>query len=213
MDLPTMRARVRKDLHDEDSTSYRWTDDILDRHIARAVYDFSLSIPREAKATLQTTPGSREIDISSLSDRVSIEAVEYPVDQYPQVFVRYQLWGNILTLLVDSEPSAAENVYIYYSRQHTLDATTSTLPPHLEDLVALGAAAYAALEWANYAQNRVNVGGDDVWRRYLVWGRERMAQFHKELKRYGYKNRVRARTLYKPALPIKSQSSDWGPGG
>ena len=41
MDLPTMRARVRRDLHDEDSNNYRWTDDELDRHIQRALNEVS----------------------------------------------------------------------------------------------------------------------------------------------------------------------------
>ena len=64
MDLPTMRARVRNDLHDEDSANYRWTDGELDRHIQRAVRDFSLAYPLEAKTALAATPGSRDISIS-----------------------------------------------------------------------------------------------------------------------------------------------------
>ncbi len=41
MNLTDMRTLVRRDLHDEDATSYRWTNDELDRHIARALKDFS----------------------------------------------------------------------------------------------------------------------------------------------------------------------------
>ena len=83
MDLPQMRARVRQDLHDEDSENYRWTDDELDRHIQHAVRELSLAVPQEAKATLTTTAGSRGLSVTSLSDLVSVEAVEYPVDKYP----------------------------------------------------------------------------------------------------------------------------------
>jgi len=57
MDLMTMRARVRRDLHDEDSTQYRWTHAELDRHVQRAVQEISLAAPREASATLQFAPG------------------------------------------------------------------------------------------------------------------------------------------------------------
>ncbi len=48
MNLTEMRDRLRKDLHDEDPQNQRWTDAELDRHIQRAVSDFSLSVPLEA---------------------------------------------------------------------------------------------------------------------------------------------------------------------
>jgi hypothetical protein len=206
-----MRARVRQDLHDEDSQNYRWTDAELDRHIEHAVRELSLAAPQEAKATFQTTAGSREISVTTLSNVVAIEAVEYPVDKYPPVYAPFSLWNYTLTLLVDQVPQGGEDVYIYYTRLHTLDATTSTIPPPLEDLVAMGAAAYAALEWASYATNRVNVGGDETWRNYLAWGQDRLAAFARGLARHSRKNALRTRRLYRPYLPRDSQTTDWGP--
>ena len=41
MNLADMRTIVRRDLHDEEASNYRWTNDELDRHIAHAVKDFS----------------------------------------------------------------------------------------------------------------------------------------------------------------------------
>ncbi len=209
--LSDIRSRLRKDLHDEDSGNYRWTDAVLDRHIQKAVYEFSLAIPRQEKATKQTTSGSRDIDISSLTDRVEIERVEYPIGKYPPHYVRYSLWGNTLTLLVDSVPGSVQDVYIYYGKMHTLEASGSTIPQSLEDLLCLGASAYAAIEWASYAQNRVNVGGEDTWRAYLTWGQDRLARFHKELNRHRHKNRVRISSLYIPARLPDSQTTDGGP--
>ena len=78
MDLATMRGRIRKDLHDEDSQNYRWTDTVLDRHIDHAVRELSFALPREQTATLSTTAGSRDLSLSSLTDLVQVEAVEYP---------------------------------------------------------------------------------------------------------------------------------------
>ena len=72
MNLAEMRAIVRRDLHDEDSGNYRWTDDELDRHIAHAVKEFSEYIPYEQKATKATTSGSRELDISTITDRIMV---------------------------------------------------------------------------------------------------------------------------------------------
>jgi len=76
MTLTEMRAIVRRDLHDEDAANYRWSDDELDRHIAHAVKEFSEAIPYEQKATIATASGSREIDISTITDRIMVEAVE-----------------------------------------------------------------------------------------------------------------------------------------
>jgi len=198
MNLADMRARIRKDLRDEDSQNYRWTDDELNRHIDRAVRELSLSCPLETKATLTTTAGSRDLSLSSLSGVVEIEAVEYPAGNYPPSYVRFSAWSDTLTLLIDSLPGDGEDVYVYYGKLHTLDAGSSTVPARLEDLVATGAAGYAAIEWASFATNRVNVGGLDVWRSYLTWGQDRLAQFLKGLAKHSKKNAVRARKLYTP---------------
>jgi hypothetical protein len=209
VNLSEMRTRVRRDLHDEDPANQRWTDDELDRHIERAVRELSLAIPLEAKATLTTTEGSRDISLASLSDLVAVEAAEYPVDKYPPSYIPFSVWAGTLTLLVDATPPGGESVNIYYGEMHTLDAATSTILPHLEELVASGAAAYAALEWASFATNRINVGGQDVWRQYLTWGQERLAVFSRALAKHSRRNAVRVRQLYTPATQPVDQSTVW----
>lgn len=211
MDLATMRTRVRRDLHDEDSASYRWTDAELDRHLDRAVRELSLAVPLQYKTPVTTTAGSRNLSLVPLGGLVQVEAVEYPVDKYPPVFVPFSLWGEALTMLIDAAPPAGQSVYVYFGKLHTLDATSSTIPTRLEDLVALGAAAYAALEWASYATNRVNLGGEETWRHYLAWGQDRLGDFARGLARSSRNNAVRLRRLYRPAAPLPSQSSDPGP--
>ena len=210
MNLTEMRTVVRRDLHDEDAANYRWTNDELDRHIAHAVKDFSEAIPYEQKATKATTSGSREIDISTITNRITVEAVEYPVDKFPKRYQRFSLWADTLTLLGDEVPDGS-NAYIYYGKLHTLDTTTSTIPTIYEDLIAVGACGYAAIEWAVYAINRVNVGGTPTPGEFLAWGKEKLNHFKAELKRLGRRNRVRIRSLYKPyELPV-SKSTDYGP--
>jgi hypothetical protein len=196
MDLNTMRNIVRRDLRDEDAGNYRWSDDELNRHIAHAVNEFSEAVPFPAKAILPTTPDSRVIDISSLTDRVMVEAVEYPVDEFPPCYQKFALWGHALTLFGDEVPDGS-NCNVYYGILHTLDAEESTIPTKHEDLVAIGAEGYAAVEWANYAINRVNLGGDRTPTDFLNWGNERLKQFKSELKRLGRRNKVRIRQLYR----------------
>ncbi len=86
-DLATIRATVRTDLHDEDPTDERWTDAELDRHIRRALLEYSLRSPLEAKSTLQTVPGSRDLDVSALASRVRIVAAEFPTGEYPPGYI------------------------------------------------------------------------------------------------------------------------------
>ncbi len=208
-----IRGYVRIDLHDEDATNYRWTDATLNRHIAQAVKELSFHIPREVKTTLDTVASSRDITLPvGVTDLVEIAAVEYPAGNFPRTYVRYSLWNNVLTLMGEDIPAAnGEDVYLYWYQLHTLDTTSTTLPTWTYDLVALGAAAMAAIEWASYATNRVNVGGEATWKNYLSWGTEALKQFREEIARKGRKGSVRSSSLFAPSAPAQSQSTDPGP--
>ena len=210
MNLAEMRAMVRRDLKDEDAANYRWSDDELDRHIAHTVKEFSEAIPLEQKATKATTAGSRELDISTITKRIMVQAIEYPVDRFPKIYQLFSLWADTITLLGDEVPDGGD-AYIYYGKLHTLDATSSTIPSHLEDLIATGACGYAAVEWAAFAINRVNVGGTITADEFLNWGREKLSYFRNELRRLGRRNRARLNQLYKPAYPAVSKTTDYGP--
>jgi len=210
MNLTEMRTLVRRDLKDEDAANYRWTNDELDRHILNALKEFSEALPLEQKATIATVSDSREIDISSLTTRIMLVAVEYPVDKFPQRYQRFALWGDTLTILGNETPDGS-NCYIYYGKLHTLDGATSTIPTKHEDLVATGAAGYAAVSASVYTTNRVSVGGSITPREFLRWGKERLRQFKSELKRLGRRSRVRVRVLYNPYYPPVSKSTDYGP--
>jgi len=208
--LTTIRARVRQDLNDEDSANYRWTDNDLDRHIAQAVRELSIELPRQRKSTLATVSGSRDISVATLTERLSIEAVEWPTGNYPPTYVRFQTWIDTLTLLTDAAGDGT-NTAVYWLSLHTLDATSSTLDAWAEDLVAVGAEAYAGLEWASYAINRANVG-DDAAGRYRRDAEARLQQFQDGLRRLGRAGSLRSTNLYRPADLKPSQTTDPGPG-
>lgn len=210
MNLTEMRNIVRRDLHDEDAANYRWTDDELNRHIARVVREFSEAIPLEQKTSLATTAGSRELNIAALTDRVMVEAAEYPVDLYPVSYQRFALWGDTLVILDDAIPDGS-NCRLYYGKLHTLDASTSTIPAQYEEVVAAGAAGYAALGASIYTTNRVNSGGTAVTDQFREWAEGELTRFKAELKRLGRRQRIRVRTLYQPAQPVNSQTRDFGP--
>jgi hypothetical protein len=190
-----MRAAVRKDLHDEDAAAYRWTDAVLDRHIGRAVTEYSIAAPLEQKTTIAATPGSRDISVAGLANLVTLDAIEYPTLQFPPSRVGFSLWSTTVTLDLVAAPTAADNVFFFWTTTHTLGAS-STIPPMHDELIAEGAAGYAALDWTSYASNRVNVGGEGAWARYSAFANERLQRFRADLARLGRKNAVRQRRMY-----------------
>lgn len=208
--LEIITARVRQDLHDEDSSNYRWTTAVLQRHIDRALRELSHAIPSEQKSTLSTVAGTRDISFSSLTDLIRIVAVEYPTGNYPPTYVPFSIWQTTLTLLIDSAPSAIANVYVYWHKLHAL-ATTTTLETWTQDILVAGAAGYAALDWASYSANRINLGGDPTYQHYKDFADTALAYFHAELRRVGLSGSLRTSRMYTPTEPRQSQSTDPGP--
>ena len=209
--LATIRATVRTDLHDEDPSNQRWTDAGLDRHIKRALLEYSLHAPLETKNTPQTVAGSRDIDVSSLTPRVRIVAVEFPTGEYPPSYVPFSVWGNTLTLDLTAAPSSAQNVNIYWHKTHSINGSV-TFPASHDDIIAAGAAGHAALEWASFASNRLNVGGEEVWGRYMEFANVRLAAFRQQLRQLPEVSRARTSRLYTPVdVRLTSQTTDPGP--
>jgi hypothetical protein len=209
--LATIRANVRKDLHDEDAAAYRWTDAVLQRHIERALREFSFFAPLEKKNTVSTVAGTRDIDISALAPRLRLVAVEWPTGAYPPTYIPFIVWGDTLTLDVVGAPTSIQNVSVLWHGVHTINGTT-TFPATDDDLIALGSAGFAALDWASFAMNRVSVGGQAVWGRYEEFGRARLDEFFDRLKKLPQYSQVRTSQMYPPQeARLKSQTTDPGP--
>lgn len=210
--LATIRAAVRKDLHDEDAAAYRWTDAVLQRHIERTVLEYSQVSPLEQKSTLVTVAGTRDISIATLTPRLRVSHVEWPTLEYPPALVPFTIWGDTLTLDVVSAPAAIENVFIFWHKVHAINGSV-TFPATHDDIIATGAAAYAALDWASFASNRVNVGGDNVWGKYMDFANVRLTEFQRMLRELlPAANTLRTGRLYSPATErIRSQTTDPGP--
>lgn len=195
MTLSATRTLVRRDLKDEDSSNYRWTDNEIDRAIARALLELSRYAPREMKSTLATTDGSRDIDISTLADRVSVDRVEFPVGDTPRQFQRFTVYQDTLTLIGDEEGDGT-NAYIYWGKVHTIDGSTDTVPTVLQDILALGAAAYAVLAQSQYRTDVAGIGGERGDTDYQSWGRAMLKDFTDQLKRFGRGRKLKLGTFY-----------------
>lgn len=182
--LSDLRNQVRKDLHDEDSSNYRWTDAVLNRHIERALAELSAAAPRTATTTINGSDGVREYELSeiaSLANRPdAIVAVEWPfvvaAPIYPPPFVLYRVLANRLCLLTEQAPAAGDVLRVWYTQPHILSESVKTVAPDDESLLCLGAAAYATLERESYAAERITVSGRTA-DEYRLWGERALARF------------------------------------
>ncbi|MGE3074530.1 MAG: hypothetical protein AB7N24_00260 [Dehalococcoidia bacterium] len=193
--LTDVRDRLRKDL--SDVSEERWLDDQLDRHIEHALSELSLSIPQELSATVATTPGSRDISLASLDGLLEVEAVEFPVGEFPPCYAGFSVWGATLALHVETEPDG-EDAKLFYTAAHVLDEDGSTLASPLIDVLVTGASAFAAQELSSGRTDALTTDPAAA-ERYAAWSRARLTAFRQLLHTYGRKNRVRGRRLYVPA--------------
>lgn len=190
--IADIRANVRTDLHDTDPASERWSDAELDRHIEHALNELNLHIPQELTATLATTPGSRDLSLASLAGLISVEAVEFPAGEYPPANVGFRQWGGAIVLESECEP-AGEDATVRYLARHTVDAVSSTLPVFLEEILAMGAGAFAVLERAGSSIDELHTGGELVPANLASWARARETAFRQLLFQFGRNKRLRAR--------------------
>jgi hypothetical protein len=193
--LTEIRDRLRLDLADTEAS--RWPDEQLDRHIQHALSELSLAMPREAVATIATTPGSRELDLSELAGLLEVEAVEFPLGEFPPAYPGFATWDQVLSLHLGIAPNG-DDAKLYYTAAHTLGEEESTLPDSAVEILLTGASAYAALELASAHAGILNLDPAAV-ERYAAWSRARLTAFRQLLLAYGRKNRVRARRMYVPA--------------
>jgi hypothetical protein len=180
--LTDFRALVRRDLRDEDALAYRWTDNEIDRAMSRALEEYSLASPRQQKTTKATTAGSRIISLSSgFTDLIKIYRVEFPIDQHPPRYQRFEVWKAEMRLLGDDEGNG-NNCYIYWGSKHAIDGTENSVETEHLAIVARGAAAFAATSAAQGAVDTINTGGADVDRDYQAWGAQELKYFYGALK-------------------------------
>jgi hypothetical protein len=193
MDLATMRARVRQDLQDSDSQNYRWSNDEVDGAIERAVRELSLVSPIEEEDDIATTEDSTELDISSLSKLLKVVSVEFPLDNTPPYYQRFTKYGTSIYMQDEGD---GDDARIRWLKQHTLDADTSTIPEHLEELIVLGATGYLATSAAIYTIDKATIGGMQAPINYLKWGQARLERYQRQLKAVARDNRVIPMELY-----------------
>lgn len=179
MNLAAMRDNVEMDL--DDAGNAIWSTDEIDRAITRALVEYSKVNPLRAVTTIDVPSETWEFDLSGL---LRVAMVWWPYTaaepEYPPNWVKFRVWADTLYLQTEDEPQLGDVIRLYYLKQQTIEglegATATTVPADDEEMIILGATAYAALEKARMAIGTVSVSQEtpDHWRE---WGKERLLEF------------------------------------
>ena len=193
MNLTEMRARVREDLQDTDAADYRWTNDEVDGAIQRVVLEYSIAVPIQKQDDLATTLDDTNIDISTLTDLIKIESVEFPLDQTPPSMQAFNYWAGSLYM---TDFGDGEDARVRWLQKHTLAAGSTTIPLQHDEVIVLGATGYLAMSQAAYIVDRASIAGRHGSISYRVWGKERLVRYDDALNHVRYSSRVVRKRLY-----------------
>ena len=193
MNLVEMRARVREDLQDTDAATYHWTNDEVDGAIQRVVLEYSIAVPIQKQDDLATTIDDTNIDISTLTDIVRIDSVEFPIGEQPPSMQPFDYWSGSLYM---TDFGDGEDARVRWLQKHTLEAGSTTIPVHHDQVIVLGATGYLAMSAAAYTVDRASIAGRHGSISYRAWGKERLARYDDGLNAIRHSNRVVQKRLY-----------------
>jgi hypothetical protein len=126
----------------QDTGLATWTAAELDVHTPDVLTEISMAMPYRTRLTLYTVADKKDITLTAGDKHrlLKIDRGEYPVDQDPPNYRNVKRWGDVITLNIDSAPSAdGESVYLYVNQKQRLQKEVGTTD--LAGAVKTGAAA------------------------------------------------------------------------
>lgn len=92
------------------SNTTDFTDALLTKYLAQGLNEFSRYCPQIVRETLAATEDSKELDISSIKDRLWINALEYRIDKDEREWREFtEHYNNILSMEIDFYPSDTDS--------------------------------------------------------------------------------------------------------
>lgn len=139
-----------------DPTNVTWDATALDAALRLALADVSRAHPRRVDKAVLLAAGGREHDLTaapfSITGLLWIQEVYWPyygADSIPFYSAPFEVRGNLLRLLTRGEPTAGDDLRLFYTTSHTIEdldlATVTTTPDSWSPVIATGAAGYAAV--------------------------------------------------------------------
>lgn len=155
--LLAVRARVEFLLQDVGNVTWATSD--LDEAIQEALERYTKINPAREIDTVTLAADGREIDISGISDYLSIERVWWDYDvadpRQPPRWRDFEVWsGDVLYINDAGEPQTNDVVRLWLTKMHTLDTTVASGT----DGVANGTATFTSAAGA-FAASMI---GDDI---------------------------------------------------
>ncbi len=177
----------------QDTGTARWGTAEIRQGIDDALREVAEYRPNVGLATVTTSAGTKDFDISSVSnllhgyDEASFEAVEFQVNKDPRRFRNFKIHGSRLTMDISFEPAASESVRLYVRQPHVVVSgtatATNTLDPTLERLLIDMVAAKLAISKSSTYVGKVTVGGGRTFGEMKLWGNEKLALTYRSLAR------------------------------
>ena len=184
--LAQLRDLVEADL--DDSGNAVWATAELDRAFTKALREYNLVNPQQIAGTITVAAASREVSITTLTGLTRIVRVWHPytaaAPEDPPQWRQWELWGTTLYILDGDEPAVSDVVRVYYHKPHTVEdldsGTTTTVTAIDEEVLVMGAGAYAALEKSRSSVGQAGVSTDTP-QHWLTWATDRLAEFKAQL--------------------------------
>lgn len=210
--LADLRDLVELDL--DDSGNAVWSTDDIDRAIKRALVQYGEVNPQQIVGTIALAGDGREISLATLTGLSRVVKVWYPYTstdpEDPPSWVRWETWAGTLYIASGAEPANGDTVRVYYHKPQTIEdldaAAATTVSAQDEEVIVLGAGAYAALQQGRsaIAAAGVSTKTPDHW---MKWGLNRMDAFYDAL------SAVRTRELRKIDKRVPMHVDGWDRGG
>lgn len=120
----------------------------------------------------------KDLNKSSITNLIEVEKAEYTTRQNPRNFRNVLVFGDVVTLDVDSEPDDNEEVFLYCHKVHSLTESASSLTADLEVVLIKGTVAESAQAWLN--EMRKQIVPSSI-RLYQGWVDRQYAKYQKGL--------------------------------
>ena len=151
--MATTLLQFRDSLRNLLSDKTQWRDTLLTTWIQDAIRDYSASLPRLLRSTINCLAGQTAYSLSSFTI-LQVRAVEYPSGQTPRRLLAplkrshagfaggpyYELQADHLALYIGESPASGEDILLEYDSLHAIpssDSTELTVPAQHFELLRL----------------------------------------------------------------------------
>ena len=168
----------------QDTGTATWGTADIQAEMARTLIELNEYSPLLAKGTVTFASTGKALSIAALTDLLSVEDVEYPVDKDPAKYRNFEVRGSTVIPDISVTPAAGATAFIWYCAPHTVSGTVAnTLNKEEESLLIELTAARLVNNYALSKINTVPIGGMNTWVSFKTDGKDKLADVRRKLRR------------------------------